>query len=329
MRSRKLIIIGVLLAAAVGAGMVLLSTVSRKNPDRITASGNVEATTVTASFKIAGRLSARLRDEGETVKQGEALARLETGDLEQELSMRRAELKASEAFLAELEAGSRSEEIAQARASLERAEAEAVRLKADFTRNEELYRREIIAARDFDAIRTAMLASQAQVKEAGERLRLLKNGPRPETIRQARARAESGRASLNLAGNRLADATLLSPATGIVLTKHAEPGEMINPGSPIVTIGDLRNVWIRVFIPETSLGKIKLGQAAQVVSDTFPNKSYAGTVSFIASEAEFTPKNVQTEKERVKLVFRVKVTVDNPDQELKPGMPVDVTFSPR
>jgi HlyD family secretion protein len=172
-----------------------------------------------------------------------------------------------------------------------------------------------------------MLSSQAQVREAQERLKLLRNGPRPETIRQARAKVESSAAAVKLAMNSLEDATLLSPLTGTILAKHAEPGELINPGTPIVTIGDLRNIWIRVFIPETSLGRIKLGQTAKVVSDTFPNKSYKGVVSFIASEAEFTPKNVQTEKERVKLVFRVKVSVDNPNQELKPGMPVDVTFS--
>lgn len=327
MRRKNLIIAVILLSVIAGAALFLSRAGSRREPGRIRASGNVEATTFSAAFKIGGRLSARLLDEGEQAKKGQPLARLETKDFEEELSLRRADLKGAEAFLAELEAGSRKEEVAQARAALERAEAEAARLKADYARNEELYRREVISTRDFDAVRTAMLASQAQVREASERLRLLRNGPRPETIRQARAKVESGQAALKLAMNRLEDATLTSPATGTVLAKHAEPGELVNPGSPIVTIGDLRNVWIRVFIPETSLGRIKLGQNVRVVSDTFPGRNYTGTVSFIASEAEFTPKNVQTEKERVKLVFRVKVSVDNPAQELKPGMPVDVVFS--
>lgn len=327
MRRKTLIIAAILLFAIAGITLFLKVTGSDREPDRIKASGTVEATTVTAAFKVGGRLSVRLIDEGEQVEKGQTLARLEPKDFAEELSLRQAELKSAEAFLAELEAGSRKEDVAQARAVLERAEAEAARLKADFARNEELYRLKVIAARDFDAVRTAMLASQAQVREAEERLTLLRNGPRPETIRQAGARAESSRSALKLAINRLGDATLLSPATGIVMAKHAEPGEMVNTGTPIVTIGDLRNVWIRVFIPETALGRIKLGRAANVVSDTFPGKSYPGVVSFIASEAEFTPKNVQTEKERVKLVFRVKVSVDNPNQELKPGMPVDVTFS--
>lgn len=324
---RKTVIIPALLLAVIAcAALFLYSTGSRKEPDRIKASGNVEATTVTAAFKVGGRLSVRLLDEGEQVKKGQTLARLESEDFAEELSLRRAELNGAEAFLAELEAGSRKEDVAQAQAALERTEAEAARLKADLVRNEELYRREIIAARDFDSARTAMLSSQAQVREAQERLKLLRNGPRPEAIRQARAKAEGSRAALKLAMNRLEDATLVSPATGTVLAKHAEPGELVNPGTPIVTIGDLRNIWIRVFIPEASLGRIKLGRTAKVFSDSFPGKSYTGTVSFIASEAEFTPKNVQTEKERVKLVFRVKVSVDNPEQELKPGMPVDVIF---
>jgi HlyD family secretion protein len=227
---------------------------------------------------------------------------------------------------AELKAGSRNEEIAQGRAAVARLQAEATRTTSDLNRQEGLFRKEVISARDIEAARAAQQAAQAALREAQERLRLLVSGPRPETVHQASARAESAAAALALTQNRLAHSILTAPASGIVLAKHVEPGEQVATGTPIVTIGQLDEVWVRGFIPETDLGRVRVGQGAQVFSDTYRNKVYAGTVSFIAQEAEFTPKNVQTEKERVKLVYRIKVRLKNPNHELKPGMPVDVAI---
>jgi HlyD family secretion protein len=126
-----------------------------------------------------------------------------------------------------------------------------------------------------------------------------------------------------VAETRLGYATLVSPLSGVVLSKNVEPGEYVAAGTPVITVGELVNPWLRAYINETDLGRVKVGQRVYVTTDTYPGKRYEGRISFIASQAEFTPKNVQTEKERVKLVYRVKVDIPNPHMELKPGMPAD------
>lgn len=198
--------------------------------------------------------------------------------------------------------------------------------------------------------------AEAEVRQAEAVLTLVRQGPRPEEIRGAEAEVRQADAALrlaeageldvmlkrqeaatlqaNIARDRAARAAaqahldytvLLTPQAGVVLRKHVEPGETIAAGTPVVTIADLRDIWLKIYIPEPRLGRIKLGQAADVTTDSFPGKTYRGTVTFISSEAEFTPKNIQTQEERVKLVFAVKISVANPDQELKPGMPADAT----
>jgi HlyD family secretion protein len=356
-------------------GLIYLQALSRKGADVIRVSGNVEVTDTEVSFKIAGRVDARLVDEGETVRAGQLVARLDASELAREVALRTAEVQAAQAALAELEAGSRPEEIAQAEAAAQqakarhdemvagsrpqelsaaeavvrRAKAEADRARLDAERYEGLYKKEIISAQQYDAARTAYetaLARQREAEEqlklvkegprkeqieqaraawlqAQERLVLVKKGPRAETIAQAQARLAQTREALALAGTHLGNATLTSPHSGVVLSKSVEPGEFVAAGTPIVTVGDLEDVWVRAYINETDLGRVKVGQRVRVTTDTYPRKVYEGRVSFLASQAEFTPRSVQTEKERVKLVYRVKIDIRNPNMELKPGMPAD------
>jgi HlyD family secretion protein len=286
----------------------------------------VEVTTVELSFKIPGRVRERLVDEGDTVKPGQTIARLDPEDLNHEVASRKAEVQAAQAALTELETGYRKEEIAQAEAALRRIQAEAERLRVDFGRQQELYRREVISGRDFDASRAAYEGSRASTQEARERLNLLRSGPRKETIDQARARLRDTEAVLALAETRRGYATLLSSAAGMVLSKNIEPGEQVAAGTPVVTVGLLDEVWMRAYISETDLGRVKVGQRATVTTDSWPEKKYSGHISFISPEAEFTPKSVQTAKERVKLVYRIKIVVPNPAGELKPGMPADAVL---
>jgi HlyD family secretion protein len=367
------------LAAIIVVGTILayefLAARSRREAKVIRVSGNIEVTDAEVSFKIAGRVEARLVDEGETVKAGQVVARLEQRELAEEAALCKAEAQAAQAALAELEAGSRPEEIAQAEASLrqaqarldellagsrvqelavaearfERAKADALRLEVDYGRYKGLYEKELISAQQFDAARTAyemakanqreaeeqlklaqegprreeIQQARAAVNEAKERFVLVKKGPRRETIEQARARFEQARQALAVAETRLGYATLVSPLSGVVLSKNVEPGEYVAAGTPVITVGELVNPWLRAYINETDLGRVKVGQRVYVTTDTYPGKRYEGHISFIASQAEFTPKNVQTEKERVKLVYRVKVDIPNPHMELKPGMPAD------
>lgn len=163
--------------------------------------------------------------------------------------------------------------------------------------------------------------------QAEERYAEIKKGPRRETIEQARARAEQARQARAVAETRLGYATLVSPMSGVVLSENVEAGEYVTPGTPVVTVGDLENVWLRAYINETDLARVKVGQRVRVTIDTFSGKVYEGRVSFIASQAEFTPKTVQTSKERVKLVYRVKVDIANHNLELKPGMPADAEIA--
>lgn len=316
--------------AAIAALALVLATIlyfashrDGNDQDVIRVSGNIEATSVEVSFKVPGRVLKRPVDEGETVQVGQIVALLDSADLAHETAIRRAEAEAARAALRELEAGSRDEEIGQAEAALAAAEAEAVRLADEFRRSEVLFAREVIPKQRFDAARAGRDASQAQLRQARESLALVRKGPRRERIDQGRARLREAEAALALASERLGYATLTAPVAGTVLSKNVEPGEQVATGTPVITIGELDSVWMRAFIPETDLGRIKLGQQARVTTDTWPGRVYDGTVTFISSEAEFTPKNVQTSKERVKLVYRIKITLPNPHRELKPGMPAD------
>ncbi len=319
---KKLVIIIVLALVAAAAAFLMLRN-SRTTDGAVRVSGNIEITTVEASFKIPGRVIERLVDEGMRVKAGQLIARLDSSDLAKEVALRQADVQAARAVLAELEAGSRKEEIGQAEATLSRAEAEATRAEADFKRVKNLFEREVVSRRDLDNARAAADAATANVRLAREGLILSRKGPRQERIDQGRARAKEAEAALAIAQERLSYATLAAPSAGMVMAKHVEPGEQVAPGTPVITIGDMENTWVRAYINETDLGRVKLGQEVRVTTDTYPGKSYQGKVSFIASEAEFTPKNVQTQKERVKLVYRIKITIPNPNMELKPGMPAD------
>ncbi|HWP47133.1 MAG TPA: efflux RND transporter periplasmic adaptor subunit [Candidatus Limnocylindrales bacterium] len=372
---KKLIILFSILIIAVLLIYEYIQGRSGKEPNILRVSGNIEITDAEISFKIAGRVEERLVSEGERVQAGQVVARLDHTELVHQVALRKAEVEVARAALAELEAGPRPEEIAQAEAvvrkaqaqldellagsrpqdiavaeaAVQRAKVEVNRLKADYERRYKLYQEGILSTNEYEAAQTAYKVATAQLKEAEERLKLLKEGPRKEqieqaraalmqaketltlvkkgprkeTIDQARARLDQANQALAMAETQLDYATLVSPISGVVLSKNVEPGEYVAPGTPVVTLGNLDNVWLRAYINETDLGRVKVGQRVQVTTDTYPGKVYEGHISFIASQAEFTPKNVQTEKERVKLVYRIKIHIPNPNMELKPGMPAD------
>ncbi len=314
---------------ALVAALVLLPACSRKDGPRagdLLLSGNIEVTDAQLGFKVPGRVATRTVSEGDRVTAGQLIARLDDSEQAQELALRRAELAAAQAALADLEAGSRPQEIAAAEATLHSIEAERDRARLDFARQQELFKHDAVSSRDLEAAQAQIKVADARVAEATERLKLVREGPRVETINQARARVEQARAALALAEVRLDNTRLTSPLAGVVLSHNIEPGEFVAAGTPVVTVADTAHLWVRAYLNQTDLGRIRHGQKVSVRTDTFPDKTYAGTIGFIASEAEFTPKTVQTPKERVKLVFRIKVDVANPNDELKAGMPADVVI---
>ena len=316
---------GALAIVAAAAGLAYWRTTkgAAAEPQVVRVSGNIEVTDAELGFKLAGRVEAREVDEGQPVKAGQVIARLEKADLAQEVALRGAEVEVARTALAELEAGSRPEEIAQAEAALEWAKAEAHRAALEHARQKGLREQAVATQREYEIAEANLKTTQAKVREAEERLALLRKGPRQEQLEQARARLQQAKEALGLAQTRLSYATLVSPLAGLVLSKNVEPGEYVAPGTPVVTVGDLEHPWLRAYINETDLGRVKVGQPAAVTTDTYPTKRYSGRITFISSQAEFTPKNVQTYKERVKLVYRIKIELANPNLELKPGMPAD------
>jgi HlyD family secretion protein len=318
------------LAAALIALSLLAASCSGPGEDgTIRVSGNIEVDDARLAFKVPGIVVERAVSEGGTVTQGQIVARLDDTEQVQQVEVQRAEVAAAAAVLADLEAGSRPQEIESAKATVESTAAEARRAALEFERQRELRESRTISAREFEVAEAALAVAQARAAEATERLKLIVEGPRVETINQARARLEQARAALALAERRLEFTKLVSPLTGVVLSKNIEPGEYVAPGTAVITVADTSKVWLRAFVNETDLGKIHLGQPVEVSADSFPGKIYRGTLAFIASEAEFTPKTVQTNKERVKLVFRVKIDLENEHGELKPGMPADAVIKPR
>lgn len=320
---KKAIIVAVLLVVVAAAVIYLRRTPEEGKSGVLRISGNVELTEVQVSFKVPGRVLSREVDEGAVVKRGEVVARLEDAELQDAVRLAQADADAAAATLAELQAGSRREEVAQGEAHLARVEAEAARVAADYQRSVALYAKEVIPKRELDAARAAHDQARAAVRERREALQLLRKGARRERVDEARARYQGALAKLSTAKERLSYATLLAPISGVVLSKSVEPGEQVAAGTPVVTLGNLEQCWLKGYIPETELGRVKLGQRAQVTTDSHPGRVFEGTVTFISSQAEFTPKSVQTEKERVNLVYRIKISLANPGMELKPGMPAD------
>ncbi|HWQ09385.1 MAG TPA: efflux RND transporter periplasmic adaptor subunit [Holophaga sp.] len=314
----------ILIPLALATGLALsLACGGAGRQVRLQVSGNIETTQVEVSFRIAGKVQDRLVDEGQTVREGQVIAHLDSQDLAQTLAMRQADAAVTQAALAELKAGSRKEEIEASKAALEQAQAELDRLVPDDARIRDLHQKGIVSDRDFDTSRASLQAAQAKVRQAQQQYALVKKGPRAEDIDQGRAKDDQARQALALARTQLDYATLVAPLSGVVLSKNVEPREYVAAGTSVVTVGDLEHVWLRAYIEETDLGRVKVDQKARLTSDTYPGKTYEGRVSFISSEAEFTPKSVQTKKERVKLVYRIKIDVPNPGMELKPGMPAD------
>ncbi len=308
--------------------------------------------------QVVARLDSRELERESGIRSAElavanaALGELLAGPRRQEIGRAQGAFDGARARLRDLEAGSRPQEIEAASAGVALAEAEAMRQRKDYARAEALFGRGSISRQAYEAAqagndvgrarldeaRQRLLlvregARQEQVEqaragvvEAGQALSLVREGARKETIAQARARVNQAGEALALARTHLSDAIVTSPLTGVVLSKNIEPGDVVAAGTPVVTVAALDNVWIRAYVEETELGRIRLGQQFTVTTDANPGRSWPGHLSFIASEAEFTPKSVETRKERVRLVYRVKIEVPNPDRTLKPGMPADAVL---
>ena len=326
MKAKRPIIVGIIILIII-FGILLYLFRNQKDTGALSLSGNIEVTEANVGFKLPGRVVELAVDEGDTVKAGQLLARLDSAELASVVMQNKASFQEATTKLSELKTGSRVQEIERAQANVSAQAADLEKAKKDFERADILFKNGAISASQFDASQSAFNAKMAQYRSVQETSSLVKEGPRKEDIQAAEYRVQQIKAMVNTSEERLKDTILYAPISGVVIRKNVELGESLAAGAPALTIGDLESPWVKVYIKEDRLGKVKLGQKAEVKVDSFKNKTYEGTITFISSEAEFTPKNVQTEEERVKLVFGVKVKVKNENGELKPGMPADVKIS--
>ncbi|MBN2373998.1 efflux RND transporter periplasmic adaptor subunit [bacterium] len=381
---RSAIIVIIIITGLVAAAVFSVKWLNNENNHRIFISGNIELTEVNIAFKNSGRIIELNIEEGDPVKKGMIIARLDQEQLllqrdrfqamldaarvqcskiqteiqyqyetlKGNTALRKAEMNQAGARLKELLSGSRAQEIEQMQAMTERAKAEFEKAKKDWERAKILYDKGDISTARYDQVKTAYESAEAGLKQAREQLALVVEGPREENIEAARAQVAAAKAGLQiteaqrleikrkeqdlelaqtdikraitelaLIESQLKDNIAESPIDGVVLTKAAEAGEIIPAGAPIVTIGDLYHPWLRGYINEENLDRVKLGGKARIITDS--GKIFWGRISFISSEAEFTPKQIQTKQERVKLVYRIKISIENPNGELKLNMPAD------
>jgi HlyD family secretion protein len=293
----------------------------------LTASGTVEATDADLGFQLAGRVLEITVEEGDAVTAGTVLARLEARELDAAVEVARAQLEAAEARLVELERGARPQEVVTAEAVVRAAATRAEEARTERGRATTLFEGGAISRQALDRAESAFEVAHAALEQAQEQLALVEEGPRSETVRAQRAVVAQARANVARAEAAQANAIVTAPFDGIVTIAHRELGEAVTPGAPVVTLLAPEDRWVRIYVPEDQMGRVRLGLAAAIVSDTYPDRVYDGEVVFVGNEAEFTPRNVQTAEERTKLVYPVRVRISgDPSFELKPGVPVDVTL---
>ena len=326
---RIILVVGVALVA-VGGIWMYPQWFRRTTPvNQLRLSGTIEAHESLVSFKVTGRIVELPVEEGQAVACDQLLARLDDDDYRQQLAVDSATADVRHSQLRLGLAGSRAQDVEAARQAIVDAEADLAQKRKDLARYQALFEKDEITGQVRDQAQTNVARAEATYARAQEVYGELVEGTRKEEIAVERATEQQARRVQEMSRLRLEYTRLLAPFDGVVLVRQAELGEVVSPGSPVVTLADLAHPWVRVYVPEPDLGRVHWGQSVAVRTDTYPGKTYRGRVSFIASEAEFTPKTVQTERERVTLVYRVKVDVDNPEFELKPGMPADAYLDVR
>lgn len=317
-----------LVAIVILALVLVIAFRSDTSGATIVASGTVEATEADLGFQIPGRIDSVLVDEGVTVEAGTRLATLDRAELEARRRSAVAQVASARARLAELESGFRSEEVAQGRAAERAAAQRLANARAELERARRLFDGGAVSRSVMDQAQTAYDVAEAEHERVRQQLELLERGARVEQVAAQRALLAQAEAAVAQLDAALDGTVIEAPFRGIVTVRHREPGETVPAGAPVVTLMNPTDRWVRIYVRGDEVGRLALGQPATISADAYPNRAYAGEVTFIASEAEFTPRNVQTTEDRVKLVYRVKVRItDDQALDLKPGLPADVRIT--
>lgn len=309
------------------ATITIISCSNGNDKDKIEASGNIEGTNVTVSSQVSGEILSILRDEGAQVSKGDTIIIIDPQTYQLKLDEANSLMLSAEAQYSLLKTGARKEDIKQSEEGLKQAEINLSQAKKDKERFENLYNSQAITKKQYEDALNKYEITLAQYNSAKENYSKVKNFARPEELKQAEANFDRTKANADLIKKNLNDCYVTSPSNGIIVKKFVETGEYAGMLTSLFKVTDLSNVDLVIYVSETDLGKVKLGQQAEIKTDSYPDKSYKGKIVYISPEAEFTPKNIQTQEERTKLVFAVKISIPNPKLELKPGMPADATVN--
>ena len=324
---KKSVVAAVVVAILLAAGLVFWFTRSGKEQDAIILHGNVDIRQVSLAFDGSSRVIQMAVEEGDAVRAGQVIARLDTVSLGLQARNAEAQVAAMRENLLKLRNGTRPEDIAQARARLASAQATARRAADDYQRAQTVSASTDgrgVSAQELDQARNASQVAKAQFKEAEAALGLALRGPRSEDIAAAEAQVKSAEAQLALLKHQIDQGALKAPSDAVVRSRLLEVGDMAAPQKPVYELALTSPKWIRVYVEEADLGRVRMGQRAAVTSDSFPDQPVAGTIGYISSVAEFTPKSVETESLRTALVYEVRVRVDDRQGRLRLGQPVTV-----
>jgi HlyD family secretion protein len=322
----KKVAVGVIVVALAGAAGAAWWYYGQGGDTRnhLTLHGNVDLRQVALAFNVSGRVARVLVQEGDRVQPGQVLAELDTEQLRHAVAEAEAKVDAQTQVVARLEAGSRPEEIRQAEAQVEAARADTVNAEQNYRRLQSLAKQNFVSQQRADESKYALDAARARLNAVEETLRLLRAGPRREDIAAAKATLAAQQAALALARRTLEDGSLKAPQEAVVENRILEVGDMASPQQPVYTLALVKPIWVRAYVSEPDLGKLRPGDTAYVLTDSYPGKRYRAWIGFISPTAEFTPKAVQTEEVRTTLVYQVRVFVCHAPGELRLGMPATV-----
>ena len=329
MSKRKIIIaIVALILVVVIALLWWRADLEDSNDTKLQLYGNVDIREALLAFNSSEHIAAIHVQEGDRVTKGQLLAQLHTELLDAKLAEVEANLLAQQQTVAKLEAGSRTAEISQGKAELKAASAKVKSTRDSYKRIVRLLEKNLASAEDVENAQSLADVAEAQMEASMHALALLQAGPRKEDIAVARAELAAREAGLALAQQYLENTNLYAPADGVIRNRILEPGDMAFPATPVLTLAFINPIWVRAYLSETMLGQVHLGAKALIYTDSYPNKTYEGWVGYISSTAEFTPKSVQTEELRTRLVYSVRIYACNAQGELRLGMPATVTIAP-
>jgi len=296
---------------------------SSDNEYIISESGTMETDNIVISSQVSGEVRSLNVIEGAYVNAGDTLAIIDTEMLEIRLRQAESAYKIANAKYSLLKNGARDEDLRLAESQMRQAQSNVDLLKMEKERSDNLFESNSISKNRLDEVNTKYDVARAQLDAATEQLKKLNNFARPEELTQAEANVENTRANIDLIKKSIRDSYISSPIDGYVVKRFINAGETVSPLSSLFKITDLNTAELYIYVSQVDLGRVKLGQSAQISVDSFPDKAFEGSVVYISPEAEFTPKTIQTKEERTKLVYAVKILINNPAHELKAGMPAD------